>query len=120
MIAMSRATISKSKDFQHASSTNRKMASSPISIPIQKDKTDSSNMTQQRNIQRFQLATLIMYQRIMFHRIRSNQKLIPSSFQNPNNEDNYDYLIHSDCENNEHECDSDFDIFNLDVDDCKE
>lgn len=120
MIAINKNTMNRSKDFQHASSTSRKMISSPISIPIQRDKLHSSNVVQECDVRRFQLATLIMHQRIMFHRIRSNQNPIPLSVQHPENADSRDYLTQVDYDNNEHEYDSNFVIFNLDVDDFKE
>ena len=111
-------------------STNRKPVSSPISIPIKYDKSHTSDATKESDVRRFQLATLIMHQRIMFHRIRLNQKPMPLSFHEAKSEHDRDcltfpendrnHLTFSEHEGSKHGCDSNFVIFNLDVDDFKE
>ena len=99
----------------NTSSTHRKGASPPIDIPISTDGYSWAEEKCTYDSQRFEVATIAMYQRIMLHRQKSNQNslLLPLSYDKIDDH-HANKTKSTKHENNKSNCSNDACIFDID------
>ena len=95
--------------------THKRVSSPPIDIPIQ---TTGSCWTEDKcasDSQRFEMATFAMYQRIMLHKLNSNQRQISLSFEKIDSNHSIDTKsIYCNNKNDNNRCSDEACIFDID------